>query len=239
MRSPQLIVIGTIQGAMFLLIFRYVFGGAIQTGPVPYVDFLVPGFVVTGVLFQGMSAATGMAEDVDGGFVDRLRSLPVSRAALVTGQTLADTGLLTWGLVVTILIGFLVGFRLHGSIEQALLAFLLCVVFGYAMSWVFVTIGLFAGNAQAAQGMSLLVFPFTFVSSAYVPVSSMPAWLQPIAKHQPITAVTNAVRSLTLGNPKLAGLPNSMGYYVVVALVWCVALVAIFAPIAVARYRRG
>lgn len=166
-RTPQLLVVSTVQGAMFLLIFRYVFGGAISAGSVPYVDFLVPGFVVTSVLFAGMGAATGVAEDVEGGFFDRLRSLPVARWALVSGRALADTGLVTWGLAVTVAIGFLVGFRLHGDTAEALAAFGLCVVFGFAFTWVFICIGLQAGSAQAAQGMALLVFPLTFVSSAW------------------------------------------------------------------------
>ena len=238
-RTPQLLVVNTIQGAMFLLIFRYVFGGAIESGPVPYVDFLVPGFVVTSVLFAGTGAAAGVAEDVEKGFFDRLRSLPVSRPALLAGRSLADTALLTWGLVVTTAVGFLVGFRIHGSVGQALAAFALCVVYGFAFTWLFVLIGLVAGNAQAAQGMSLLVFPLTFVSSAYVPVDSMPGWLQPVAEHQPLTIMTNAVRSLALGDPALAGLDHSIGHWVVLSLVWSAALVVVFAPLAVARYRRG
>ncbi|MGH9216469.1 MAG: ABC transporter permease, partial [Acidimicrobiales bacterium] len=191
-RTPQLVLIGTIQGAMFLLIFRYVFGGAISPGPVPYVDFLVPGFVVTSVLFAGTGTAAGVAEDVEHGFFDRLRSLPVSRGALLAGRTLADTGVLAWGLAVTTAIGFAIGFSIHGDVSMALAAFGLCVVYGFAVTWLFVWIGLVAGNAQAAQGMSLLVFPLTFVSSAYVPVDSMPGWMQPIAENQPITAMTNA-----------------------------------------------
>jgi ABC-2 type transport system permease protein len=239
LRTPQLIVVSSIQGAMFLLIFRYVFGGAIDVGGVPYVDYLVPGFVVTGVLFSGMGAAAGVADDIDKGFFDRLRSLPVSRTALLGGRSLADTALVTWGLIITIAIGFLVGFRIHGSVGEALAAFGLCVLYGFAFTWVFICIGLLAGSAQAAQGMSLLVFPFTFVSSAYVPVDTMPSWMQPIAEHQPITAMSNAVRSLTLGSPELAGLDGTTSSYVVTSLLWCVGLVAVFAPIAVARYRRG
>ena len=239
LRTPQLIVVSSIQGAMFLLIFRYVFGGAIDVGGVPYVDFLVPGFVVTGVLFSGMGAAAGVADDIDKGFFDRLRSLPVSRTALLGGRSLADTALVTWGLLITVAIGFLVGFRIHGSVGEALAAFGLCIVYGFAFTWVFICIGLLAGSAQAAQGMSLLVFPFTFVSSAYVPVDTMPGWMQPIAEHQPITAMSNAVRSLTLGSPELAGLDGTTSSYVLTSLIWCVGLVAVFAPIAVARYRRG
>jgi ABC-2 type transport system permease protein len=238
-RTPQLIVVGTVQGAMFLLIFRYVFGGAISAGAVPYVDFLVPGLVVTGVLFAGMGAAAGVAQDLEDGLFDRLRSLPVPRTALLAGRALADTGLLTWNLSITVAIGFLVGFRIHSGMPAALAAFGLCVLYGFAFTWMFICIGIVAGNAQAAQGMSLLVFPLTFVSSAYVPVESMPSWMQPLAEHQPITQMTDAVRSLVLGDPSLAGLTGTTGSYVVSSLLWCVALIVVFAPLAVARYRRG
>jgi ABC-2 type transport system permease protein len=238
-RTPQLLVVSTVQGAMFLLIFRYVFGGAINTGSIPYVDFLVPGFVVTSVLFSGTGAAAGVAEDVEHGFFDRLRSLPVSRTALLGGRSAADTALATWGLFVTTAIGFLVGFRLHGSLAQGLAAFGLCVVFAFTFTWLFICIGLTAGNAQAAQGMSLLVFPLTFVSSAYVPVDSMPGWMQPIAEHQPITAMVNAVRALCVGDPALIGLSGSIAHWVLLSLAWSVGLVLVFAPLAVARYRRG
>jgi ABC-2 type transport system permease protein len=234
-RSPQLLVLGTVQGAMFLLIFRYVFGGAIESGAVPYVDFLVPGFVTTSVLFTGMNTATGVAEDLEHGFFDRLRSLPVPRAALMAGRAVADTATLAWTLAITVGIGFLVGFRIHGDVASAVAAFGLCLAFGFAFVWVFACMGLVAGNAQAAQGMSLLVFPFTFVSSAYVKVDSMPGWMQPIAENQPITAMVDAVRSLVLGDPALAGLSQ----YVVLSLLWSLGLVAVFAPLAVARYRRS
>ena len=140
--------------------------------------------------------------------------------------------------MITTAVGFAIGFRIHGSVAQALAAFGLCVVYGFAFTWLFVFIGLVAGNAQAAQGMSLLVFPLTFVSSAYVPVDSMPGWLQPVAEHQPLTIMTNAVRSLALGDPALAGLDHSTGHWVVLSLVWSVGLIAVFAPLAVARYRR-
>jgi ABC transporter DrrB family efflux protein len=238
-RSPQLLVVGTVQGAMFLLIFRYVFGGAIDSGPVPYVDYLVPGFVMTGVLFAGMNTAAGVAEDLEQGFFDRLRSLPVPRTALLGGRAVGDTAVLAWGTAVTTAIGFLVGFRLHGSPGEALAAFGLCVVFGFAFVWMFVCIGLVSGNAQAAQGMSLLVFPLTFVSSAYVDVATMPGWMQPIAEHQPVTVMSNAVRALALGDPARAGLSHGTGYWVVLSLVWSAAIVALFAPLAVARYRRS
>jgi ABC transporter DrrB family efflux protein len=239
MRTPQLVVLGTIQGAMFLLIFRYVFGGAIGVDGLSYVDFLVPGFVMTSVLFIRMDAATGIAEDLEQGFVDRLRSLPIPRSAVLSGRALADTAELIWGLAITIAIGFAVGFRIHGSIEEALLAFGLLVVFGFAFEWMFLALGMLAGNVQAAQGLALLVFPLTFVSSAYVPVQSMPGWLQAIAEHQPITVMVDAIRALTLGDAAQALLPHDTAWYVVRSLFWAAAFVAVFAPIAVARFRRG
>jgi ABC transporter DrrB family efflux protein len=230
------VVVGTIQGAMFLLIFRYVFGGAITTGAATtgtgrYVDFLVPGFVATSVLFSGIGAAAGFAEDLDQGFLDRLRSLPIPRLSVLTGRALAETALLALNLVVTAAIGFAVGFRLDGSAAAGLAALGLCILFGFACTWLFLVLGLLAGNAQAAQGMALLVFPLTFVSSAYVPVSSMPGWMRPVAQHQPVTALVDTVRSLTLG--------HGGGEHLTAALLWCAGLVAAFAPLAVARFRRG
>jgi ABC-2 type transport system permease protein len=238
-RTPQLIVLGAIQGVTFLLIFRYVFGGAISVAGVPYVDFLVPGFITTGVLFAGMSAAAGVAEDLEQGFFDRLRSLPIPRASVLAGRSIADTALLTWSSAMTVVFGFVVGFRLHGGIAGGLTAFALCVLFGFAFSWVFITIGLYAGNAQAAQGMSLLVFPLTFVSSAYVPVASMPGWLQAFAERQPMTVMVDAVRSLTLGDRSGELLGHTTSHYVTQSILWSAALVIGFAPIAINRYRRG
>jgi ABC-2 type transport system permease protein len=239
LRTPQLVVLGTIQGAMFLLIFRYVFGGAIGAGGLSYVDFLVPGFITTGVLFAGMGAAAGVAEDLEQGFVDRLRSLPIPRSAVLAGRALADTGMQLWGLIITTAIGFAVGFRIHGSVLDAVAAFGLLILLGFAFEWLFITLGMFAGSAQAAQGLALMVFPLTFVSSAYVPVETMPGWLQAFAEHQPLTVMVDAVRALTQGPAAELQLGHSAGYYVIRSLVWAAAIVAVFAPIAVARFRRG
>lgn len=238
-RTPQLLVISTITGAMFLLIFRYVFGGAIATGPVSYVDFMVPGYIVTSVLFTGANASSSVAKDLEEGFTDRLRSLPVSRTAVLAGRVVAETGLLALGLAATAAIGVLVGFRPHGAGVETLAALGLVLVFGFAFTWVFVLMGLVAGNVQAAQGMSLLIFPLSFVSSAMVPVSTMPGWMQPVAENQPITVMTNAVRSLALGDPTLAGLGGSTAHYVVLSLAWAAGMVAVFAPLAVLRYRQA
>jgi ABC-2 type transport system permease protein len=224
---------------MFLLIFRYVFGGAIGAGGLSYVDFLVPGFITTGVLFAGMGAAAGVAEDLEQGFVDRLRSLPIPRSAVLAGRALADTGMQIWGLAITTAIGFAVGFRIHGSVLDAVAAFGLLILLGFAFEWLFITLGMFAGSAQAAQGLALMVFPLTFVSSAYVPVETMPGWLQAFAEHQPLTVMVDAVRALTQGPAAELQLGHSAGYYVIRSLVWAAAIVAVFAPIAVARFRRG
>jgi ABC-2 type transport system permease protein len=240
LRTPQLIVLGTIQGAMFLLIFRYVFGGAIPIkGGIPYVDFLVPGFITTGVLFTGMNAASGAAEDLQQGFVDRLRSLPVPRLCFLTGRAVADTAWNTWGLVITAIIGFAVGFRIHGPVIDSLAAFGLCVVFGFAFEWLFIMLGLMAGTPQAAQGMALLVFPFTFVSSAYIPVSSMPGWMQSFAAHQPVTYMVDTVRSLSQGHPAEVLIGQSTGHLVAWSLVWALGFVVVFAPLAAFKYKRS
>ena len=239
LRTPQIMVLGTIQGVMFLLIFRYVFGGAIGSGGLSYVNFLVPGFITAGILFTGMGAATAVAEDLEQGFVDRLRSLPIPRTSVLAGRAIADTAMATWSAAISVGVGFLVGFRLHGSVGQALEAFALLIVFAFAFEWLFVLLGMLAGNAQAAQGMALLVFPWTFISSAFVPVQTMPGWMQAIANHQPVTFMVDAVRALTQGQAAQAVLGHSASYYVTRSLLWSIALVAVFAPLAVARFRRG
>jgi len=239
-RTPQLVVVGTVQGAMFLLIFRYVFGGAIGSGNLTYVNFLAPGFITTGIVWQGMASAAGIAEDHDQGFFDRLRSLPIPRSTVLSGRALADTATQAWGLSIMTAIGFAIGFRLHAPVVNAFFAFALILVFSFAFEWVFITLGLYAGTAQAAQGMSLMLIPFTFVSSAFVPVQSMPSVLRSVASHQPVTYMVDAVRTLTQGARAEAMLGgHDATYFVIRALLWSVAIVAVFAPIAIARYRRG
>ena len=237
-RTPQLIVLTTVQSTVWLLIFRYIFGGAISIAGLSYVDFLVPGVVATMTLWSGMGAAAGVAEDLDQGFFDRLRSLPIPRSAILAGRCLADTALVTWALAVAAAIGFAIGFRPGGSVADALAAFGLCVVFGFALEWVFVTIGLIAGNAQAAQGMSMVILPFTFVSSAFVPISSMPGWLQALGNHQPITPMVDAVRSLTAGSHAQALLPHSTSYYVTSSLIWSTGIVIVFGLLSVLRFSK-
>jgi ABC transporter DrrB family efflux protein len=239
LRTPQLLVLPTVTGALFLLVFRYIFGGAIQTGSVDYVDFLVPGFLVGSMLWTGMNAPAGVAEDATSGVHDRLRSLPIPRAAVVAGRSAADAALSTWTLLVATLLSFAIGFRTHADFGAVAVAFVVLLAANYAFTWLFITVGLSFGNAQAAQGMStLVVIPLAFVSSAYVPVDSMPGWLQPVAEHQPITVIVNAVRSLMLGGTDAAGVGHTTAYWVVMSLVWCAGILATFATIAVARFAR-
>lgn len=239
-RTPSLIIAGTAQGVLFLLIFRYVFGGAVaHTGGLDYVDFLVPGFVVTGVLFQGMGAATGVSEDFEGGLFDRLRSLPIRLASIVTGRVTADSSLVAWGVFVMTVVGFAVGFRIGGTVGQAVAALGLTIVYGFAFVWLFIALGLVAGNPQSAQGLAFLVFPLSFVSSAYVPIATMPGWMQAFAEHQPLTQMVNTVRVLTGGPEAQALLGHPASYYLWPSLMWTVGLVAVFGPLAVWRLRRS
>jgi ABC transporter DrrB family efflux protein len=239
-RSPQLIVASTAQGTLFLLIFRYVFGGAFSgTGTLSYVEFLVPGFVVTGVLFSGMGAAAGIAEDMAGGLFDRLRSLPIRLLSIVSGRVMADTALVAWGTAITTGVGFLIGFRLGNGVADGLLAFGLCLLYGFAFVWLFIGLGLIAGTPQAAQGLSFLVFPLSFVSSAYVPVATMPRWMQGFAAHQPLTVMSNAVRELATGQRVQLLLGHPLSTYLVPSLLWSAGIVALFAPLTVWRLRQG
>lgn len=238
LRTPQIIFFSVVQGIAFLLIFRYVFGGAIDTGGLRYVDFMIPGLLTVSVLFSGLGAATGVAEDLQHGFFDRLRSLPMPRSAVVAGRVLADTCLTVGVLVVTSVVAYAAGFRIYTDWISASVAFGLIVLFGFAFIWVFVSIGLIAANVQAAQGLTFLALPLSFISSAYVPVDTMPGWLQAFAGHQPVTVMINAVRALTQGPEAEALLGYTTGYYLVRALLWAAAIVAIFAPIAISRFQR-
>jgi ABC transporter DrrB family efflux protein len=239
-RTPALLIAGTAQGVLFLLIFRYVFGGAVaHTGNLDYVDFLVPGFVVTGVLFQGMSAASGVAADQEGGLFDRLRSLPIRLLAIVTGRVGADSALVAWGVLVMTAVGFAVGFRLGGSTADALAALGLTILYGFAFVWLFIAMGLMAGSPQAAQSLSFLVFPLVFVSSAFVPVATMPGWMQGFATYQPLTPMVNTVRLLTGGPAAQQLLGHPVSYYLVPSLLWTAGLVIVFAPLAVWKLKRS
>src|ERR687898_3572209 len=239
-RTPQLLMLGTIQGALFLFMFRYIFGGAINPGNgIDYVDFLVPGFLATGILWLGMPAATGVAEDAATGLHDRLRSLPIPRASVMFGRSLADTALTAWGLFVATVLAFIVGFRLNADFAEVVLALVLLLVAAYSFMWVFITIGLTSKSAQAATGTcTLLIVPLAFISAAYVPADSLPGWMQPVANNQPFTIFSNAMRSLTLGGADAVGLGHSTAYWVALSLVWCAGIFLVFSTIAVSRFAR-
>ncbi len=228
LRTPSLSVMGIFQSAMFLFSFRYVFGGAIHAGATSYVDYLVPGYVATIVLFSGGGIAVAVAEERAQGFTDRLLSLPVPRLAIVLGRTLADSITNWWSILATAGIGFLFGFRLRGSLLEGLAALGLCLLYGVVFTVFFIVIGLFSANAQAAQGFSLIAFILAFISNTYVPVETMPGWMQPFAHNQPITPMVDAVRSLIVGS----------SHDLLLALAWSALLLAICTPIAVLRYRR-
>jgi ABC-2 type transport system permease protein len=239
-RTPQLLMLGTIQGALFLFMFRYIFGGAIHPAEgLDYVDFLAPGFLVTGILWLGMPAAAGVAEDAATGVHDRLRSLPIPRSSVMIGRSLADAALTLWGLSVAGVLAFIIGFRLDADFADVALALALLVFAVYSFMWVFIAIGLASGSAQAAQGTAtLLVIPLAFVSAAYVPADTLPGWMQPVADHQPFTILANAVRSLTLGGAHAVGLGHSTTYWVALSLVWSVGIMTVFGGLAVSRFAR-
>jgi len=235
-RTPQLLVVNAVTSIMFLLIFRFVFGGAIQTGDVEYVDFLIPALAAVSGLFS--SGIVGVAEDADSGLFDRLRSLPVPRPAVLLGRSFADTALIMWGTAITVVVGFLVGFQIHTNVVSALAALALCVLYAAAFSWLQIFMGLSAGTAQAAQGLSFAVFPLIFVSSAYVPVESMPGWLQPIAENQPVTAMVGAVRALVIGGDTEALLGHTTTWFVVRSIAWSILILVVFATLATRRFTR-
>jgi ABC-2 type transport system permease protein len=239
-RTPQLLMLGTIQGALFLFMFRYIFGGAIDPGQgIEYVDFLVPGFLVTGILWLGMPAATGVAEDAASGVHDRMRSLPIPRASVMFGRSIADSALTLWGLFVAGVLAFIIGYRLDAAVADVALALVLLLVATYSFMWVFIAIGLTSKSAQAATGTCTLVtVPLAFISAAYVRADTLPGWMQPVADNQPFTVFSNALRCLTLGDPERLGLGHSTTYWVALSFVWCAGIFLVFSTLAVRRFSK-
>ncbi len=237
-RSPQIFGIAIVQSIVFLLMFRYVIGGAIGVGGLDYVEFLVPGFVVSGLVFTAGGGAVGTAEDAASGLFDRLRSLPISDSAVLFGRAVADSGLMVVVGIVTLIAGFIVGFRLHCSAGAVVAALALLVVYAFAVACVFMLLGLVSGSAQAAQGLGILGVPFSFISSAFVPISTMPDPLQVVAEAQPLTFMINSWRGLLLGDPATATFSHGLSYYVIGSLLWCVGLVAVSLPLALRSYRK-
>ena len=231
-RQPDLLVGFTIQPVMFVLLFVYVFGGAISTPGYDYVDFLIPGILVQSMVFGGFVTALRLAEDLKKGLIDRFRSLPMASSALLTGRTLADIASNVTQLVIMIAVGLLAGFSFSTSAPEVAAGVALCLLIGYVFSWVFALIGLLASSPEAANGYGFtIIFPITFISSAFVPVDSMPGWLQPFAEYNPVTVMVDAVRALFIGSPA--------GNSVWGAVVWCLVILAVFAPLSAWRYRRA
>jgi ABC transporter DrrB family efflux protein len=233
-RQPDLLVGFTIQPIMFVLLFVYVFGGAIDPGPPfdDYTDFLIPGIIVQSMVFGGFVTALGLSEDLKKGLIDRFRSLPMWGPAVLTGRVFADIGTNAIQLVVMLVVGLLIGFRFAGPWAEILAGILLLFLIGYAFSWVFAFIGLTASSPEAANAYGFtIIFPLTFISSAFVTTETMPSWLEPFAEHNPFTTMVDAARALFLDVPA--------GNDVWLAVVWCVAIVAVFAPLSAWRYRRA
>jgi ABC-2 type transport system permease protein/oleandomycin transport system permease protein len=231
-RAPELLLAFTVQPIMFVLLFRYVFGGAIVTPGYSYADYLIPGIIVQNIAFGGFVTALGLNEDLHKGLIDRFRSLPMSRSAVLAGRTLADVVTNALSATILTITGLLIGFSFHTGAGDVIAGFGLLLLFGYAFSWVFAFLGMLVKSPEAANSVGFIaVFPLTFISSAFVPVQSMPSALRAFAEINPFTLIVDAMRALWLGAP--AG-NNIWG-----AIVWSLAILAVFAPLAVARYRRA
>lgn len=242
-RLPQLVLFSTVQPVMFLLLFTYVFGGAIGEA-IPaaadgrYVNWLIPGLLVQTAAFGAGQTAVGLTEDLSKGVVDRFRSLPMARSAVLAGRTFSDVIRSGFVLLLMLTVGFLIGFRIQTNPFGLVGALAVVLLFAYALSWVMAAIGLKVRNPEAAQSAVFIpVFPLVFASSVFVPTQTMPSWLRAFADHQPVTITTNAARGLILGEGAL--LPGqTVAGQVLLAIVWALAISAVFAPLAVRIYRR-
>lgn len=230
-RNPELLVFAALQPIMFVVLFVYVFGGSIQVpGYKSYEQYVVPGIFAQTVLFGSIYTGLGIAEDLNKGFVDRLRSLPMSSGAVLVGRTMSDVVRNALSFTVMLLVAFLVGFRIEGSVAEAVAATLLLFLFAYAFSWIQAYTGLVAGTAEAVNSIAFLwMFVATFISSAFVAPENMPSWLQPIAEHNPVTVVTDAGRALYNGRD-----PGNDPW---IALAWAAGITIVFATLSVRRYK--
>ncbi len=238
LRAPELIVFVTIQPVMFVLLFRYVFGGAIQVPGGQYVNYLMPGIFVQTVAFGGVITGIGLAEDMQRGLIDRFRSLPMSSSAVVTGRTVADLARNLFTVAIMLIVGFLVGFRPGGTIFEFLLGILVLMGISFAFSWISAFIGLLVRSVEAAQsGGFIWLFPLTFASSAFVPVATMPSWLRGFAEHNPVTVLSDALRGLFHVNPALT--TGDIRWALIQSVGWIIAILAVFVPLSVMQYRRS
>ena len=230
-RNPDMLIGVTFQPIMFVVLFTYVFGGAIVTPGYDYIDFFLPGIVIQMIAFTGYATSLGISDDLRKGLIDRFRSLPIARSAVIAGRTFSDIAMNVIALVTMTVVGFIVGFGFHSSGAEIVAGFGLVLLFGYAMSWVYAFIGLISSTPESASALiTIIIFPLTFVSSVYVPTASMPKVLEAIANANPITTIVDALRALWLGAPA--------GTDIWVGLIWCVGITAVFSVLATARYRR-
>ena len=235
-RQPELMVFATIQPTMLLLLFTYVFGGAIGGGPGAggagdYIDFLLPGILIQTIVFAATNTTTGLTTDLSRGMIDRFRSLPMARSAVLAGRTLADTlrGLFT--LTIMMIVGFIIGFQFGNGVINGLLGVVVAIAFGHAFTWISAFIGLFISDPEAAQVAGFIwVFPLTFASSVFVTTETMPAWLRVFAENQPITKIANTVRGLMV-----TGDLSDLWW----AIAWIVGIFLVFMPLSVWQYARS
>ena len=231
-RIPTALVFLFVQPVMFVLLFRYVFGGSINTGSTVYVNYLLPGILVQTTLFGAVGTAIGLAEDLQRGLIERFHALPMARMAVLAGRTVSDLARNVVVVIVISLVGLGVGFRPTGGVPAYLAACLLMLLFAYCVSWGFAFVGLAAPNSETAQAMTFpLIFPLTFASSVFVQVSRLPSWLQGFATYQPVSQAADAVRGLMLGTPARAN--------ILATVIWSLAAIAVLGPLATARYRRA
>jgi len=241
-RIPTLLVFSTIQPVMFVLLFRYVFGGSIAnlpTGAHSYVNYLIPGIFVQTAIFGATQTGVGLAEDLNVGIIDRFKSLPTARSAVLAGRTTADLFRNLFVVLLMTAVGYLVGFRFQDGPVKAVLAIGLAVLVGFAFSWISAAIGLAIKNVESVQAASFIwIFPLTFASSVFVPVEGFPSWLQVWGRNNPVSIWANTLRGFTLGNEYLRAIGESIGGLVIKSGVWIAVILAIFVPLSIRTYRR-
>jgi ABC transporter DrrB family efflux protein len=232
MRVPAYIVFTVIQPVMFVLLFAFVFGGAIPVKGTTYVNFLMPGIIAQSAAFATFGTAIALAQELQKGVIDRLRSMPMARSAVLAGRLLADTLRMLITILIIVGVGYAVGFRFQNGWVPAILMVVLATVFGLAICCIAAFTGLAIGDEESVQAFGLIwLFPLTFVSSAFVPVSSMPGWLQAFANNQPVTYVVDTMRALALGGPIQAELWKSIA--------WLAGIFIVFVPLAIRAYKRA
>jgi ABC-2 type transport system permease protein len=247
-RKPDLLVFSTIQPVMFVLLFVYVWGGAMERAlppDIPYVDFLMPGIFVQTAIFAALQTGVGLADDLQKGLIDRFRSLPMARSAVLAGRTAADTVVILFQIILMFVVAYLVGYRIHEGLAEALLAFVGAVLVGYSFTWVAAFAGLSLKTVEAVQAATFtLVFPVVFASSAFVPDTDFPSWLQAWSNVNPVSIWADTFRVLTLGElytqapPELVGDVPALGTLLWQSTLWFVGILAVFVPLVVRGYRR-